>query len=153
RTPAEGLKRLLVQARPDLLVALPHGRAKTLPRILERHHEQRGSLVFLVLARAHQRQCALPVVDLGFFARQELEHVEALGLARARAAREQRFDHQAEIGFQDVHSFLTGLSRGGVYVPPCGAYAKALLVPTGGGIWGGHEWESLGGRRGSCSWR
>ena len=41
------------------------------------------------------------------------------------------------------------MSRGAVYVPPCSAYAKApLSLPMGGGVWGGHGWGSLGGRRG-----
>jgi hypothetical protein len=63
--------------RPDLLIGFPADLAKALTRVFERHHEQVRPAVFAVRGSS---QRALAIVDLGFLARQELEHIEALRL-------------------------------------------------------------------------
>ena len=81
----EGPEGFLMQPRPGLLTRLPHHLAEALARVLQRHHEQVRAPV---LARAHQRQRPLPVVDLRLFAGQELQHVETLGRACFEARHE-----------------------------------------------------------------
>ena len=83
--PAERPERLLVQACPDLLVALPHDFAERLAGVLQRQHEQQRPAV---LAGAIQRRGTEPEIDLGFLAGLALEHVEALGVPPPQRAHE-----------------------------------------------------------------
>ena len=71
-----------MELRPHLLVGLPHGCAKTLARVLERHHKQQRPFVRGGFA-GDEGQRPLPVIDLRFFARQKLQDIEALRRARA----------------------------------------------------------------------
>ena len=77
-------------------------------------------------------------------------HPRAPGdLPMRRAALEQRVDSDAQMRLQDVHSFLPRNAWGGAYVPLVRRLGSGAVTPAqGGGIWGGHRWGSLGGRRG-----
>ncbi|EJY58255.1 hypothetical protein PACIG1_6007 [Pseudomonas aeruginosa CIG1] len=68
------------------------------------------------------------------------------------SAFEQRQDRRALIGLQDIHSLAFPREDPVQCVLPTGADGAGsyLLSPinSGGGVWGGHQWGSLGGRRG-----
>jgi hypothetical protein len=66
-----------VKLRPDLLTGLPGDSAEALARVLQRHHEQVGSLKLAVHIPGER---AFAIIHLRFLARQELEHIEALRL-------------------------------------------------------------------------
>ena len=75
---------------------------------------------------------------------------KALDLALRGAALEQRLDRNQQIRLQDVHSLPPTMVRGDSNVPPPrGPRSGASTLAQGGGIWGGHNWGSLGGRRGT----
>ncbi len=75
---------------------------------------------------------------------------ESLDLPLRRTLREQRANRGQQLRLQDVHSFPLTMVRGNGNVPPRGAPIRRRYARSGGGNWGGHEWRSLGGRRGPC---
>ncbi|CAN5904171.1 hypothetical protein BH11GEM1_BH11GEM1_27850 [soil metagenome] len=65
------------------------------------------------------------------------------------AAVQQRFDGRTQMRLQDVHSFPSRVREGVGYRPAVGRLGLgAQSITRGGGVWGGHKWGSLGGRRG-----
>src|SRR5882757_3276477 len=82
---AERPERLLVQARPHLLIGFPNDLAEGLAGILQRHAEQ---IRPTVLAVAIERGCALTEVNLRLFPRAALEYIKTLRLARFERAHE-----------------------------------------------------------------
>ncbi len=97
-----------MQSRPRLLIGLPHDLANTLPRILERHHEEVRPLVVPGLP---ERERALAVIDLRLFARQKLQDIEALRLA-VPERRDKSFDRVVAVSEPvGVHQILIQAHR------------------------------------------
>ena len=74
-----------MQTCPGFLAGFPHDPAKAAPGVAQGHHKQ----AWLAKARraSNTGECALAVIDLGFFAGGKFQTVKLFGFVFAQAAR------------------------------------------------------------------